>query len=895
MPIMRKAGVLAILVATLLQSAPLYAQHTGLGSGSESSPIENPVVNPTVITSGPGFIGPQFPPPGTETYVPSGPGAGLPGGTTWSHSAVSVATTTNVYWGPEANEIKMSFDGNSYSGGEVMSFSLANSNLAGGVAVWEGVSQFIGNPTPVYTRFTLTVTQQISGTPLALVQAAGPGVLGSAGVVLSVPSGLAYDANLYLEASFTNGAGYSAARLFYNAFNNGTGTNLFSSITAGFWYAPFNITPSAGLGGSIAPSSVASLAYGATSATYTFPANLGYFLSDVVLDGSTSLGPVASYAFTNVTADHTIAAVFTSYATTDAVAAVSDSCITPGHPCEMVDMLFSRLDATPARGYSVTFHLSPELVLCDTPAASITKGPYLTAAAGINGTVFQVVSNGGGSYTVDEAILGTPCGAIGSGVIFRVRVTNSGGDGIGTITVDAVTARDCSNNTIPGAPGLPTSVAIANTPPTAVADLAAAQLLTGNDTDGTTKIQLTFTGSPGATHKVYRAGFGNYPEYDDAPGSGSVPATPSYPPGAPWVLTGVTASGQYDEVLNRDYWYFVEFEVDSCGNVSSVSNKTTGTLNYHLGDVSTGFVTCAGNNTVYSEDISFLGANYAITIGDPDVLGCLDVGPTTTNYVDGRPLTDNKVQFEDLILFAINYNEVSKASPVSRPPAASDELTVLVPPASERNSEFSARLWLSGTGRVQGLSTQLRWNGAAVQPLAVEPGELLNSLGGVAFQSAPGGVDAALLGVRRVGLSGEGVLAEVRFRVVGTGDPAITIASVDARDARNQLVNMQPGGPTDVVTALPGASRLLPNAPNPFYTSTRIGFTLAADGPVEVAIYSVTGRLVRSLVHAAQTAGPHEVTWDGNDDQGARAAAGMYYVRLRAGAATSKRSIVMVR
>ena len=33
---------------------------------------------------------------------------------------------------------------------------------------------------------------------------------------------------------------------------------------------------------------------------------------------------------------------------------------------------------------------------------------------------------------------------------------------------------------------------------------------------------------------------------------------------------------------------------------------------------------------------------------------CLDVGPTTTNFVDGRPLTDNKVQFEDLILFSIN-------------------------------------------------------------------------------------------------------------------------------------------------------------------------------------------------------------------------------------------------
>ncbi|MBS1124550.1 MAG: hypothetical protein H6Q90_6778, partial [Deltaproteobacteria bacterium] len=108
------------------------------------------------------------------------------------------------------------------------------------------------------------------------------------------------------------------------------------------------------------------------------------------------------------------------------IAAIPDTCISTVHPCETVDMLFTRADPTPMRGYSVSFHLSPELMLCGTPTASILAGPYLASGSGANGTVYQVVDNGGGSYTVDEAILGTPCGATGSGVLFRVRVTNSG-------------------------------------------------------------------------------------------------------------------------------------------------------------------------------------------------------------------------------------------------------------------------------------------------------------------------------------------------------------------------------------------------------------------------------------------------------------------------------------
>jgi hypothetical protein len=102
--------------------------------------------------------------------------------------------------------------------------------------------------------------------------------------------------------------------------------------------------------------------------------------------------------------------------------------------------------------------------------------------------------------------------------------------------------------------------------PVAIADLAAARQSTGGST-GRLPVTVTFTADAAATAtEVYRAPFGGYPRYDEA--GGAVPATPSYPPGAPWTLTAVTASGQSDLPPTRDQWHYVAFSRNTCGTVS---------------------------------------------------------------------------------------------------------------------------------------------------------------------------------------------------------------------------------------------------------------------------------------------------------------------------------------
>jgi hypothetical protein len=82
--------------------------------------------------------------------------------------------------------------------------------------------------------------------------------------------------------------------------------------------------------------------------------------------------------------------------------------------------------------------------------------------------------------------------------------------------------------------------------------------------------------------------------------------------------------------------------------------------------------------------------------------------------------------------------------------------------------------------------------------------------------------------------------------------------------------------------------------PNPTRGLARFDFRLGQDGLVRVQVVSAAGRLVREVVSAPFTAGPHSVAWDGLDAHGVRAGAGFYLVRLEAGGEHVTRPLVFL-
>ncbi|MCJ7578833.1 MAG: right-handed parallel beta-helix repeat-containing protein [candidate division Zixibacteria bacterium] len=83
----------------------------------------------------------------------------------------------------------------------------------------------------------------------------------------------------------------------------------------------------------------------------------------------------------------------------------------------------------------------------------------------------------------------------------------------------------------------------------------------------------------------------------------------------------------------------------------------------------------------------------------------------------------------------------------------------------------------------------------------------------------------------------------------------------------------------------PPVFRLFQNYPNPFNSSTVIWYHLPDVGfqpaEVEITIYNLLGRLVKTLVKERQYPGEHKVLWDGKDESGKEVASGIYFYRMK--------------
>lgn len=88
---------------------------------------------------------------------------------------------------------------------------------------------------------------------------------------------------------------------------------------------------------------------------------------------------------------------------------------------------------------------------------------------------------------------------------------------------------------------------------------------------------------------------------------------------------------------------------------------------------------------------------------------------------------------------------------------------------------------------------------------------------------------------------------------------------------------------------------LYPNHPNPFRDGTTIEFELPERSNLTLTVYDVQGRVVRRLAEGVHPADSYQVEWDGLDESGARAAKGVYFLKLKAGAREAVLKLTFVR
>jgi hypothetical protein len=97
------------------------------------------------------------------------------------------------------------------------------------------------------------------------------------------------------------------------------------------------------------------------------------------------------------------------------------------------------------------------------------------------------------------------------------------------------------------------------------------------------------------------------------------------------------------------------------------------------------------------------------------------------------------------------------------------------------------------------------------------------------------------------------------------------------------------------VDAPVAGATLEPARPNPSSGTSVLRFSLARPGSARLDLLDVAGRRVRTLVNGPLAAGRHEAAWDGRDERGAWAPAGVYWARFESQEATLVRRLVRMR
>ena len=99
-----------------------------------------------------------------------------------------------------------------------------------------------------------------------------------------------------------------------------------------------------------------------------------------------------------------------------------------------------------------------------------------------------------------------------------------------------------------------------------------------------------------------------------------------------------------------------------------------------------------------------------------------------------------------------------------------------------------------------------------------------------------------------------------------------------------------------VVSVAPGASYAMQSYPNPFNPRATIEYGVSEPGVhVKVAVYDISGRVVRMLVDEPKLAGHFAAVWDGRNEGGEVVASGVYFYEVVIGDFRQAKKLVVLR
>ena len=148
-----------------------------------------------------------------------------------------------------------------------------------------------------------------------------------------------------------------------------------------------------------------------------------------------------------------------------------------------------------------------------------------------------------------------------------------------------------------------------------------------------------------------------------------------------------------------------------------------------------------------------------------------------------------------------------------------------------------------------------------------------------------------------MGVSGDGSLAQLRFRVKNQPD-FITLNNIVVADHEGTMRSLPVKSLS--LEPIPQQDDLGNNFPNPFNPDTWIPYQLSSASQVVIKIYNVQGQLIRILDLGRKDAGyyttkAHAGYWDGKNTQGEKVASGVYFYTIKANNFVATKRLVVLK
>ncbi|MGQ9609414.1 MAG: cohesin domain-containing protein [bacterium] len=312
---------------------------------------------------------------------------------------------------------------------------------------------------------------------------------------------------------------------------------------------------------------------------------------------------------------------------------------------------------------------------------------------------------------------------------------------------------------------------------------------------------------------------------------------------------------------------------------------------------------CNNDNAVTLADFSLLSkyfgqVNEDVDINNDGIVNILDFSMLSTNFgyvgVDGRLMAPKQTMPNG------NNNNIRFIVYTDRDPKT-------ISPGDE----FDVNIKVDNAWHLKGYSIRLQYD-----PNIFQLAELYGkpALEGAFLRSNAEGRSTLFLSNRQdsegglllsscivndtKGVNGAGVIATLRFKLIGNSPGSVSIyqpSVVDANDRINELPDA-----SFTIQAIPKQTLLLPNYPNPFNPETWIPYQLSEANDVSIDIYNLNGQLVRSLKLGYKQPGfyinkENSAYWDGRNEFGESVSSGIYFYMIKTGNFVSTRKMTILR